>query len=498
MRPVQRDWRSKRIGELERQLAERDEAIAALIKRVAELEAQAALLLARVTTNSRNSSKAPSKDDSSARKSRPSKKPTGRKRGAQLNHPKHERQLVPEQVVDTLDKVEPTSCSCCAGSRFEWVDVQRFQWAEIPKISPTIHEVQVLTGLCKDCGAWTRAEPETAIPTGSFGPSVCATVGLLMGVYRLSKRATAEVMGTLFGLKMSVGAVVDCQKVLCDALEQPVQQAHAYSQAQPVKNVDETSWKQGKHVAWLWTMVTGLVTVFKIQDRRNTQAAKDLLGPINGILCTDRHGAYNWWPEQLRQTCWAHLMRLFTAFSERKGQSARIGKALLLQANRMFSWWHAMKAGTLDRSTFQRRISGIKNRIQQLLTQGADLDRTKPEDAKTSRSCEKLLKCFTTLWTYVDLEGVEPTNNSAERSIRHGVLWRNGSFGTNSQWGSRFVERILTVRATLRAQRRDIWDFLHEACEAKLHNRAPPSLLPVDLPSDVSQTPDESESQAAA
>ena len=75
--------------------------------------------------------------------------------------------------------------------------------------------------------------------------------------------------------------------------------------------------------------------------------------------------------------------------------------------------------------------------------------------AKTEGVCREVLKVYEALWTFVRVEGVEPTNNAAERAIRPGVLWRKGSFGTQSAQGSRFVEAMMTVVATLKQQHRN-------------------------------------------
>jgi transposase len=306
-----------------------------------------------------------------------------------------------------------------------------------------------------------------------FGPSVDSTVGVLIGVYRLSKRQVAAVMGSLFGLKMSVGAVIDSQQAVSRALEQPVKEARAFAEKQPVKNADETSWRENDKRAWLWAMVTSCVTIFVIQKSRATDAARELLGDVLGILCTDRYAGYSFWPTQLRQVCWSHLIRDFTAISERDEESKRIGKALLEEAHRMFSWWHRVREQTLKRSTFQSYMRSLMPRVQQLLVQGTLLD-----NRKSARTCKKILELYPALWTFVHVEGVEPTNNIAEQTVRHPVIIRKQSYGTQSEWGSRFIERILTVNATCNQQNRSVLDFVRQACESALTGSSAPSLIP--------------------
>jgi transposase len=259
----------------------------------------------------------------------------------------------------------------------------------------------------------------------------------------------------------------------------------AHAQAAPIKNADETSWVEGKGKqakAWLWTLVTAGAIVFLIQRTRATRGAIQLLlngktrvGEIVfGVLGTDRHGAYNFWPLALRQFCWSHLARDFTAISERPGDAGRVGKKLLEETERMFVWWHRVRDGTLSRASFRVYMRPLRARVETLLAEGIARG-----DKKTARTCANLLKSSEGMWTFVRVEGVEPTNNSGERAVRHGVLYRKLSGGTKSEAGSRFVERILTARATLRLQGRPILPFLQDACEARLRRSPPPSLLPV-------------------
>jgi transposase len=469
--------KASRIRDLEQQLRERDALIAKLQARNEELEARVRELEEKLGTNSRNSSKPPSSDPPS-KPPKTRKPPSGRKPGGQPGHEGHQRALVPLDRVDRLTKVKPERCERCDGAlEGEDPDPIRHQVFHLPKIEPIVEEHQLHALTCErpGCGHVTRAKLPDGVPTRSFGPSVDATVGVLMGKYRLSKRDVPEVMHDLCSLEMSVGAVIGCQEAVSEALEPPVVEARAYVAEQPVKNADETSWREGAGRArvWLWAAITPLVAVFMVHARRNSDAARTLLGKVRGVLITDRHGAYNWWPDVLRQFCWAHLKRDLVKISERGGDSARIGKALLEEEAQMFAWWYRIRDGTLKRSTFKVYMRPVQNRFHALLVEGAALDHP-----KTSKACKLLLKHFDALWTFVYHEGVEPTNNDAEQTVRHGVILRKISYGTHSEAGSRFIERILTVHATLLRQDRNVLEFVQAACEARLHGRKPPSLLP--------------------
>ena len=176
---------------------------------------------------------------------------------------------------------------------------------------------------------------------------------------------------------------------------------------------------------------------------------------VNGVVTSDRYGGYNFIAPPHRQICWAHLKRDFTAIAERGDDSQEIGNGLLAQAKCLFELWRRVRDGTFERAAFLVMIEPIKQRVNQLLIQGAI-----SLHSKTRNTCDNLLKLEYSLWTFTRIEGVEPTNNRAERALRRAVMWRRKSFGTGSETGSRFVERILTVVTTLKQQRRSVLKFL--------------------------------------
>jgi transposase len=461
---VARDWRDELI---DRQQAQ----IATLTAQVEKLTAQVAKLEEKLRKSSRNSGKPPSSDGPMV-PPRPKKPSTGRSPGGQPGHERHERPLVPPGEVSKRVVLKPRRC-CECGEHLAGDDAQphRHQVFDLPEVRPLVTEYELHALTCA-CGATTSAELPEGVPTGAFGASVTAVVALLMGVYRLSKRAVPDVMRDLFGLSMSVGAVIGCQQKASEALEVPVEEAKAAIVEAPVKHADETSWREARRRAWLWVVATAKLTVFMVHLRRNAEAAHALLGKQAGVLVTDRHGAYGWWSGLVRQFCWAHLIRDFKAIAERGCASERIGNALLAETDRMFTWWHRVRDGTLTRSTFRVYMRDLRRRVEDLLAEGAAC-----LHPKTEKTCKKLLRSADSLWTFVRVEGVEPTNNVAERAVRHAVLWRKACGGTHSELGSRFVERILTTHASLRQQGRSVLGFIREACVARLYGSAPPSLL---------------------
>jgi transposase len=447
--------------------------IGTLEARVATLEDMVRTLQEQLNQSSRNSSRPPSSDPPQSQ--RPTRPRGQRRRGGQPGHPGQTRTLVPVEDVDAVVVLKPEQCSGChAPLSGDDPTPFRHQVIEIPPIKPVITEYQWHQLVCPACGATTRAPWPAGVPSGTYGPRVQATVALCTGAYRLSKRTTQQAMAEVFGVPMSVGTISPLEQATTEAVAAPVEEARTYVHAQEVAHLDETSWRQGAKRAWLWVAVTSWVTVFVVRMSRGGQVARELLDKrFGGILVTDRYSAYNWDPVRWRQLCWAHLLRDFEAMRDRGGCSAEIGDALLAQAHQMFTWWHRVREGTLQRSTLRSYMTPLRREVERLLEAGS-----RCSVPQTAGTCRDILKRREALWTFVQVAGVEPTNNTAERAIRPGVLWRKGSFGTQSAEGSRFVESMLTVVATLKQQQRNVLEYLTTACEAALRGEAAPSLLP--------------------
>lgn len=456
---MERDWRDDRIEELEA-------LVARLLRRIAELEAQLAQF-------SGNSSRPPSSDPPGAPPpSRP--KRTGRRRGGQPGHQKHGRTLLPPEQVDKIQTCKPKMCRRC-GKALTGDDPapHRHQVIEIPKVKAAIEEFQLHALECETCGITTRATLPLGVPTSPFGPRLQALVSVLSGAYRLSKRAIDELVEDAFGVPIALGSVSNLEQATSKAIAVPVEEIARALPQQPIVHMDETGWFEQSKRAWLWIAVTAQTALFAIRSTRGAKVAKELLGKaFSGILISDRWSAYEWVDVQRRQLCWAHLLRQFLGFQSYDAEATAIGRSLELLTETMFHLWHRVRDGTMPRDDFQKRMEPLRAHVVARLREG-----TGCSSRAVAGRCREILEFEPALWTFVDVEGVEPTNNVGERRIRHGVMWRKTSFGTDSPNGSRFVERILTVVTTLRMQNRNVLDYLTEACQASLHGREAPSLL---------------------
>jgi transposase len=442
--------------------------------RLTTLEARLAALEERLTQTSRTSSRPPSSDPPSAPPRR-TRVPAGRPTGGQVGHEGHGRPLLPVEQVDHIVEVRPPTCTQCgtplAGSD---PDPARHQVSELPRVTPEVTEYRRHTLTCGACGAATPAAWPEEMPPGGFGPRTQATVAYLAGRLGISQRDVAELLAVLFHLDLSLGSVAALEQQVSAAVATPVAEAVAYVQRHAVVNAAETGWREGTQRMWLWTAVTPLVTVFMVLATRGRLGAQTLLGAtFAGIVGSDRWSGYTWVDLTGRQVWWAHLLRDFAAFVERGGEPARLGQALLEVSATIFGLWYRVRDGTLSRTAFVTAMEPLQAQVGALLHEGTAL-----EQAKTRRACQNMCKLESALWTFVTQEGVEPTNNAAERALRRAVVWRRRSFGTQSPAGSRFAARLLTAVTTLRQQDRDVLDYLTAACTAALYRAQPPSLLP--------------------
>jgi transposase len=436
-------------------------------RRIAELEE-------RVNKNSTNSSKPPSSDPPSVKR-RPPTPASGKKRGGQPGHRHHTRALVPPEQLRQVIECKPPECPRC-GDELHGDDPEpiRHQVAEVPPVRPVVDEYRLHRLKCPRCRTSTCAVLPPGVPTGAFGPRLRAILSVLAGGYRLGKRPIRQLVFDLLGLTISTGMIARLERQGAAELAAPVEELRRYVRDAGSAHIDETSWWQGQDKAWLWGAVTDLVTVFTIATSRGAEVAKGMLGTAaSKVVICDRFKGYMW--IKRRQFCWAHLRRDFQAMIDRGGEAGEVGQQLMVHSDALFEWWHRVRDGTLSRSSFRTYVATMRPFLKGDLQRGAAC-----ACSKTAGTCRELLSGETHLWTFVRVEGIEPTNNHAERALRHGVIYRKLSGGTDSESGSRFVERILSVVATCRQQDINVLDYLTQCYQAHLDGRPVPSLLPAN------------------
>lgn len=437
-----------------------------LLERIAQLE--------QGPRTPQNSSLPPSSQHPHARPGANPKTKARKKPGGQPGHKRHHRALIPTAECSEVIPLYPDSCRRC-GRLLDGDDPQplRHQVWELPEIKPLITEYQRHRRRCACCGETTCAPLPLGVPAGQSGPRLVAFTGLLMGHFRQSKRRAAFFLQDLLGVPCCPALAVKMQNQVAGALEGPYAELKDALAGQGNLSMDETPTRQGRDRAWLWAAVAELFVVFAIFSSRKATALPRLLGDAyGGVINCDRAKMY--WRARRLQWCWAHLKRDIQGLIDHPDrQVKRLGHDLRREVRAMFELWGQYKSGQISWRAFRLRMGPIRARVNGYLLRGAYSGNPRLEGM-----CAELYDHREWLWTFVDVRGVEPTNNAAERAIRPAVIYRKLSFGTQSEAGSRFVERMLTVGETCRLQGRSIFQYLVSAVTAHFHQDKAPSLLP--------------------
>ena len=447
----------------------------ALEERLRDLEAKVRRLGNMLRMTSSNSSLPPSSDW--MREPTP-KPPTGRKRGGQPGHPGATRPVFPAAEVDHVVRLTPERCAGCF-KPLTGLEIlaEIHQVVEIPPSLAEVTEYQCFRRTCA-CGVATTADLPKDVPVGCVGPRFQAVLTSLTGRYRLSRREACEAAQALYGPKarIALGTMSALEKRTSQAMAGPYEEGLLAIRREKVVNADETSWMLDRHRAWLWAATCPCLSVFRIDPTRSQVGFHALMGEdYGGILGTDRWTGYLGHPVRRRQLCWAHLKRNFKALTEQWHKGAtHIGNQGLLAEKAVTRAWRGYLEGRIAHVSLRVILHPIRKRLKAVLLKGC-----RSTEWKTRAMSRDVLKRFTALWTFTRKLGVEPTNNRAERVLRKAVLWRKGSFGSDSAAGCRFAERMLTASETLKVQGRNLVDFVEASIRAQAVGRSHPSLLTV-------------------
>jgi transposase len=437
-------------------------------KRIAALEAEVAAL----KKSPQNSSRPPSSQHPHAKPASP-RQPSGKKPGGQPGHPKHERSLIPLEQCQAVVTVRPEACRRC-GKTLAGLDPDpwRHQVWELPEIKPIVTEYQRHRLTCVGCGETTCGVLPPGVPQSQAGPRLVALTALLMGCFKQSKRRVALFLEQVLNQPCSPSWVVKLQNQATAALAPAYAELAAQLPREPQLGIDESPSKEGPIKSWLWTFVADSYTVFALRTTRAATVLQELLtDTFSGVVNCDRAKMY--WNVGRPQWCWAHLKRDFQALIDHPDhQVKRLGRDLMRPTRELFRLWARYRDGTITRTGWKRLMSPVREEIDDLLLRGAFSG-----NPRLVGMCGELHKHRDWLWTYLDVAGIEPTNNASERALRPAVIWRKLSFGTQSAQGSRFVETILTVVETCHRQSRNRFDYLTAAVHAHFTGQPVPSLL---------------------
>jgi transposase len=452
------------------------------LEQLERLEARVAELEARLNQNSSNSSRPPSADPPGTPKRPSACGSSGRKPGGQPGHAGTTRPLKPVDAVQKVVPVVPTVCEHCRAALPEAASAQdpapvRHQVLELPAVLVETTEYQLHARSCPHCQQRTWATLPEGVPRGVVGPRLHAACSLLTGSYRLSRRAAQELVRDLFGEEFSLGTLGSLEATTAAALLHPYQEVATAVAEAPRVNVDETRWREANHLAWLWLAATDTLALFRLDASRSRAAFEAILPPRtphqSRTVTSDRYSAYCHLVGDEWQICWSHLRRDFQGWADAGGQAKPLGERAVSVTQELFHLWHQYRDSAISRLLLQERLEPVALRLRAVLEEARASGHWKVEGP-----ARHLLKHWDSLWTFARQEGVEPTNNHAERALRRGVLWRKGSFGNQSEGGRQFVERMLTVITSLRLQNRNVLAYLEAALRAARSGAAQPSLLP--------------------
>jgi transposase len=441
-----------------------------------ELKRQVALL----TRDSTNSSKPPSSDGMTGKpRPRRPQKPKKRNPGGQPGHKGTNRDLVPVEDVDRVILVFPEKCDQCRAvltpepgrkSGKYW----RHQVVDIPEPRPEVTEFQLRCLRCS-CGRENWGRIPRAARSG-FGPRLTAFLAHLTGLHRVTRRGCQEIAKTIFGIDICLGSVCKLHQEVSESLTLAHNQAREGLPEQPVLNIDETGWKTQGEGRWLWVVVAPAYEYFHVAASRGAKVLRAILGDVyKGILCSDMYSAYKAFHEGLRQFCWSHIIRAIKGIKHacRSPDAVRFSTWMLSETGRMFALWHAFKDRNLDRHLLVRKSVPIRSRMSRCLQIHCS-----SSDFDVAKAAKSLLKHWHGLFTFLEREGVEPTNNSAERGLRPAVQWRKICFGNQSEEGELLTARLLTAERSCIRQGRNAFHFLVDSINAYRCSLPGPTLLP--------------------
>ena len=402
-------------------------------------------LEARLHQDSSNSSRPLSTDAPEKKRQRRTKAADRRKPGAKPGHPGHPQVLLEPTATISLF---PHTCACGQHGFAELTPCHTPQVIELPVIRPEVTHWLLHHGRCLSCGQRCKA-PLPSDQVSGYGPRLTGFVGELAGIVGASRSAVQDLCASVFGIPLSKGAIQKMVDRVSAAIIPHYTAIGEVARASLVNDIDETSWLTGGDRRWLWVMANPLVAYFQVHHNRSKGAFAQLMADWTGVLVSEGYLVSQHW-QGLRQSCLAHLIRTAKGLTESiEAGIARFGARVHAELQRLCHM-------STERPTVGQWRAWYA-RFSQLLNQ-----HTAQED-KAGTFARRLAREGESLWVFLDVPGVEATNNVAERAHRFGVMWRKRSQGTCSKKGNRWVERVLSLRHTCRIRGRPTFPLLVDA-----------------------------------
>ena len=432
-----------------------EKSILHLTETVADLKGRTEKLERQTSRNSQNSSQPPSADGPFVKPERKKKKKARKKKGGQKGHRGHRQQMLkPNQTIP----VKPTACNCGCKHIGKTKPFYTHQQIELPDIELDVTHYVLHKGCCKNCGKTISAKLSKEQGFG-YGSRMSALIAELSGIQGTSRKSVQQFLNSVLGVPISTGGIQKVIDRVSEAIVPAYDKIAQTARSQKVAYIDETSWFKTGKLQWLWVMVTASVALYLVHPRRSREAFNELVKHWQGILVSDNFTVYQNWVDK-NQQCLAHFIRKARGLSEsRDKQVSAFGEKILKLLQQLC---HFAKA-----PPGKRKWNNFYTRFLQVLMLHDDLEN---EAGKLTRS---LISVMDSLWVFLDEQGVDPTNNRAERALRFGVIWRKRCFGSQSEKGERWVERILSLKETCRLKSKSSFDILTDLVKAYFKEQRP-------------------------
>jgi transposase len=405
----------------------------------------------KLNINSSNSGLPSSKDVYRIEKK--SKSSSGLNPGGQPGHKHNSYQFKsPDKIINIIPKEKHCRCG---GELTLLGEYQAHQKIEIPPIKPIVTEYRLHSSCCQVC----KKEYKTGLEDYKLlGKNVETIIGSLGGFFNNSKREIQSILRQIFNLDISLGLISSSEARISNKLESKYQELRSLAASSEYLHIDETSHSNKGKLHWCWVATNKAVTVFKLMSSRGKKALEEFLPEYEGKTVTDRYAVYNIFADQNRQVCLAHLRRDFKRFAHSRYQSlSRVGKSLVGAIDLVFVLYNSMRLGKIDKLYYLRQMRKIKKRMLHYLKGVSNMEGCD----QARRVANNILKSFDMMWLFLGDERIEPTNNLAERQIKHHVKYRKNSFFTWSSRGERFIERTKSLLATAKLQNLNPFQELH-------------------------------------
>lgn len=464
MKPTYKELEAK-LQSAEAKIQRQDELLRRALEEIARLHEKIAKLEEQLNRNSKNSSKPPSTDQKGNTDETGKKLPRCSREG-------RSRPPFPPDKIDKHVQCIQENCPHCGSSQIQLngQPSEILQQAELPEIRAIITEYQLQKYRCGECGKNSTALLPSGVPDSAFGPKLMGLLATLTGMLHVAKREAIQLIKDLYDVDMGVGSVTNVEERVAAALDPVYDRIHKFIMEHKFcTHFDETGWRDSGKRHFVWLATCQQAAVYRIDRNRSSAAFRRLIGQETwkAPAVTDRYAVYGSFKNH--QYCLAHLIRDFKGHGEREGPDKVIGLAIEHELRLSCKIHGECRKGKISLVQRNRRLGARKRRVEYLLEDGL----ANGSDA-LAKICEVLLEDFDKLWTFTRIAGMEPTNNMAERDLRKLVIWRRKSYGTRSDRGKKFVERITTVAQTIRKQGGNVLRFIQQAIGSFYSGSLPP------------------------